>query len=615
MKRISGIFCILVALFLSQITFAKTEKAFAAHTAAKQNKDLASFAIGGTVAGLVGTVVLQNNGSDNLTINTNGSFTFATKLAQGSTYNITVLTEPRAQTCTISNGSGTIFGPVTNVNITCTTNFYSVGGAVSGLNGTVVLQNNADADGRLTISANGSFTFASKLSQGSAYNVTVAYQPTNQSCRVSNGSGTLKANVTNVTVTCVSNIFSIGGMIAGLNGTVVLLNNGDTDNALTTTANGSFKFSEKLAQGSIYNVTVATQPATQTCRVSNGSGKVNGNITNVYVVCTDNTYTIGGTVTGLIAGTTMDLQNNGDDTLLINENGNFTFAAQIASNGSYNVTVAANPTGETCSIVNGTGVVSDTDITNITVDCTHVSTIYAGGFDGNVYYTINSGQSWAAAATQPAFDFPVTSVFVTSSTLYAASENGQVYYSQDGGSHWTASAATPDNSAINSVHVTDTRIYVGTQAGNVYFSYNNGRNWTATSNQPSPTFAVTSVFVNAGKTALYAGCADGYVYYTTSTSGTWTKSSAIDGSAIHNIFATTDTLYANTADQYVYTSSTLNGSGTWSTYGQSVYSLFVNADASIIYAGTSDGYVYAITPGNEISFVANTAINSVFYAP
>ena len=78
---------------------------------------------------------------------------------------------------------------------------YTVGGTVSGLSGTVVLQDNAGDD--LSVTANGSFTFATALASGAAYNVTVKTSPSGQSCSVANGSGTVaSANVTDVAVTC-----------------------------------------------------------------------------------------------------------------------------------------------------------------------------------------------------------------------------------------------------------------------------------------------------------------------------------------------------------------------------------------------------------------------------
>ena len=77
--------------------------------------------IGGTVSGLSGTVVLQDNGGDDLSVSASGAFTFATALSAGSAYNVTVKTNPAGQTCSVANGSGTVGSAgVTNVAVTCT---------------------------------------------------------------------------------------------------------------------------------------------------------------------------------------------------------------------------------------------------------------------------------------------------------------------------------------------------------------------------------------------------------------------------------------------------------------------------------------------------------------
>jgi hypothetical protein len=80
----------------------------------------ASYTVGGTVSGLTGTVVLQNNGGDNLSISANGAFTFAAALANSASYNVTVLTQPTGQTCSVGNGAGAVSGAnVTNITIIC----------------------------------------------------------------------------------------------------------------------------------------------------------------------------------------------------------------------------------------------------------------------------------------------------------------------------------------------------------------------------------------------------------------------------------------------------------------------------------------------------------------
>jgi len=80
-----------------------------------------SYTVGGTVSGLVGGLVLQNDVGDDLSISSDGTFTFSTALYDGDTYRVTVLTPPSGQACSITNASGTISGAnVTDVTVTCT---------------------------------------------------------------------------------------------------------------------------------------------------------------------------------------------------------------------------------------------------------------------------------------------------------------------------------------------------------------------------------------------------------------------------------------------------------------------------------------------------------------
>jgi hypothetical protein len=334
-----------------------------------------SFTVGGTVSGLNGVgLVLQNNGGDDLAINANGTFAFATALADFSAYSVTVRTQPTgpSQACTVSNGSGNVVGAnATNVAVNCVTSTFSIGGSVTGL-GTgqsVALQNNGGDT--LTASANSGFVFATPIASGSIYNVTVATNPPGKTCTVLNGSGTVTTSaITNVAVTCTPLTLTIGGNVSGLGGgqSVVLQNNGA--NNLTVSVNGGFTFTTPIAIGSPYNVTVATPPLGRTCTVSNGSGTVTTSaITNVAVTCTPLTFTIGGNVSGLGGGLSVVLQNNGINNFFTNVNGGFTFATPIASGATYNVTVATNPPGETCTVSNGSGTVVASNVTNVSVNC------------------------------------------------------------------------------------------------------------------------------------------------------------------------------------------------------------------------------------------------------
>jgi hypothetical protein len=84
----------------------------------------ATYSVGGTVSGLTGTsqVTLELNGAGPLPAS-NGSFRFATMLASGASYAVTISTQPTGATCALSNATGTIAAAnVTNVVVSCTAN-------------------------------------------------------------------------------------------------------------------------------------------------------------------------------------------------------------------------------------------------------------------------------------------------------------------------------------------------------------------------------------------------------------------------------------------------------------------------------------------------------------
>jgi len=339
-----------------------------------------TFAVGGQVSGLAGgTVVLEDNGGDDLTVSANGTFAFPTALASGASYAVTVLTQPSSpsQTCTVSNGTGTVGGAsVTGVSVTCTTKSYTVGGTVSGVTGTgLVLQDNLGDN--LTVSASGSFTFPTPVASGGAYSVTVLTQPTgpSQTCTVTGGTGTVDAaSVTTVAVSCTTNSYTIGGSVSGLTGSglVLALNGGGN---LSVAANGVFSFPVPLASGATYTVTVGTQPTSpvQTCTVSGGTGTLGGaNVTSVSVNCATNRYTIGGQISGLVG--TVVLQDNGGDNLSVTTNGTFAFTTPVASGATFSVKVLTQPgaPSQTCVVAagTGTGTVVASNITTVSVTCT-----------------------------------------------------------------------------------------------------------------------------------------------------------------------------------------------------------------------------------------------------
>src|SRR5262249_4448027 len=138
---------------------------------------------------------------------------------------------------------------------------------------------------------------------------------------------------------------------------LVLEDNGGDDLAVATS--GPFTFKTSIASGNAFAVTVKTQPSnpTQNCIVSAGSGQAFTNITNIQVTC-GNTFTIGGTVSGLV-GSGLVLQDNGGDNLNVFGNGqvSFTFGAALSSGAAYAVSILTQPTNpsQTCAVANGAG--------------------------------------------------------------------------------------------------------------------------------------------------------------------------------------------------------------------------------------------------------------------
>jgi hypothetical protein len=85
---------------------------------------VSKFTIGGTAVNLAGSgggLVLQNNGTDQVPVNADGTFQFPTALSTNSSYSVTILTQPSSPTqiCGVVNGNGTVTGNVTNVKVDC----------------------------------------------------------------------------------------------------------------------------------------------------------------------------------------------------------------------------------------------------------------------------------------------------------------------------------------------------------------------------------------------------------------------------------------------------------------------------------------------------------------
>jgi len=168
--------------------------------------------IGGKVYGLNGSITLQNNAANDLSVSSSGDFVFADNFSMGSSYLVTISSQPSSgQTCTPNNNSGMATDNITSVEIICSQTLRSISGSISDLTGTLVLQNNYGGD--QTFTSNDNFTFY--VADNSSYNVTVKSQPAGK-CNVSNGTGPATENVDNVSVNC-WNLVDGGNSLDGIN--------------------------------------------------------------------------------------------------------------------------------------------------------------------------------------------------------------------------------------------------------------------------------------------------------------------------------------------------------------------------------------------------------------
>jgi uncharacterized repeat protein (TIGR03803 family) len=354
-----------------------------------------AYSLEGTISGLNGPGLVLANGTDTLVVSSGAtSFTMPAPVAYTSSYVLTVQTQPPGLACAVGNGAGSMpASAVTNVTIACTDQPFSLGGTISGLgnNAGLTLTNGSDA---LAVTAGStSFTMPTPVAFGSRYSVAVQTAPAGLTCTASNASGTMPAgNVAGVVIACSDQSYTVGGTISGLVSSGMVLVNG-SDTLAVNPGVSSFTMPTVVAYTSAYAVTVQTQPTGLTCSVSNGTGTMSSAaVTNIAITCSANTYTVGGTISGLTASGLVLLDNGGDATTVSANATQFTMNTGIAYGSAYAITVQTPPAGLVCSVSNGTSTMGAADVTSVSIACMSNFTLlhsFAGGSgDGEDPYHI-----------------------------------------------------------------------------------------------------------------------------------------------------------------------------------------------------------------------------------
>ncbi|MGD0095117.1 MAG: Ig-like domain-containing protein [Terracidiphilus sp.] len=127
---VNGTTATFIVAGICSITASQTgNSTYAAATPVSQSFTVngAQFTVGGTVSGLTQSGMLLANGADTLAVAANAaSFTMPAPVSSGSSYSVTVQTQPSGQTCSVANGSGTMGSAnVTSVAVTCTNSSFT----------------------------------------------------------------------------------------------------------------------------------------------------------------------------------------------------------------------------------------------------------------------------------------------------------------------------------------------------------------------------------------------------------------------------------------------------------------------------------------------------------
>ncbi len=176
-------------------------------TGSSMGSPSSTYTVSGKMTGLNASgLVLQDNGADNYSASSGATtFTFSTPLASSASFQVTVLTQPTGETCTVSNGTGTITADVTSVTVACAVNTYTISGTISGLSNAGLKLLDYSGGETLPVAAGAThYQFTQPVPYGTDVQVTVAAQPSLQHCTAgaSNFSGPIKSNVTTDTFSC-----------------------------------------------------------------------------------------------------------------------------------------------------------------------------------------------------------------------------------------------------------------------------------------------------------------------------------------------------------------------------------------------------------------------------
>ncbi|KQN79588.1 hypothetical protein ASF04_03705 [Duganella sp. Leaf61] len=182
--------------------------------------------------------------------------------------------------------------------------------------------------------------------------------------------------------------YTVQGSVSGLTVDGLQLMNGGQTLDVPKGAS-SFAFPQQIDYGTEYDITISKNPEFFTCGVAGGKGSAGYTVSIGAVVrCDPNSYTVGGTYSGLVSvekelltGATVETD-VANKVTLINGSGSQvelssatatsgTFTVATLTNGEvYSISILKQPNKLTCTLANQNGVIrAPNSVTNLTLTC------------------------------------------------------------------------------------------------------------------------------------------------------------------------------------------------------------------------------------------------------
>ena len=202
--------------------------------------------------------------------------------------------------------------------------------------------------------------------------------------------------------------YTLSGGVTGLTATGLVLSvNGS--NVSVPSGASSVSLASGLATGTAYTVTIGTQPGGESCSVKSGSGTIEGaSVSSVLISCAQ-IYSLNAAFTHLHAsGLTLSV--NGSSVAAASSTTSLVLISNLTTGSSYSVSISKQPANQWCTVANGTGTISTSDV-SVTVNCPFTllydfnasgGEVLDGpgslllGTDGNLYGIASGGSGGAA---------------------------------------------------------------------------------------------------------------------------------------------------------------------------------------------------------------------------